>query len=62
MGAGHRAFDPQWGKALLAQCGEYGVSFFMKQMSAATPAKGKELIPVGLNVQEFPLDFPTLTK
>lgn len=53
-GPGHRRMDPLWAMNLLNDCRYYGVPFFMKQMSAATPAKGKALIPEHLQIQEFP--------
>lgn len=53
-GPHRRPCEESWAANLLRECREYGIPFFMKQMSAATPAKGKALIPEHLRVQEFP--------
>lgn len=53
-GPKHRHMEEWWATDLLQQCRTLKMAFFMKQMSAATPAKGKDLIPQNLNVQEFP--------
>jgi protein gp37 len=39
-GAGFRVMDPEWARALCAQCSALGVSFFMKQVSAFNPKDG----------------------
>jgi protein gp37 len=44
----------KWALKLRGQCAERKIPFFMKQMSARTPAIGKSLIPAELHVQEFP--------
>jgi protein gp37 len=53
-GPGHRPMRREWAEALLAECRQDGVAFFMKQLSAATPAKAAALIPAELLVREFP--------
>jgi protein gp37 len=54
-GNGFRPMEERWANVLLAQCQERDVKFFMKQMSARTPAEGKRLIPDHLQIQEFPV-------
>lgn len=54
-GSGFRPTEQRWAEAMLAECRKYNVAFFMKQMAAQTPQRGKELIPAHLRVQEFPL-------
>jgi protein gp37 len=53
-GPGHRPMDPVWAESVKSQCVTYGIKFFMKQMSAQTPAKGADLIPAHLLIREFP--------
>lgn len=48
-GPGARMMDPQWARALKAECEQVGVPFFMKQMT------GKKPIPDDLLRREFPL-------
>jgi protein gp37 len=45
-----RYMDPAWARALLAQCREAGVPFFMLQMSDP----GRKKIPGDLLIREFP--------
>lgn len=53
-GPGHRSMDQKWAENIQCECEGIGVKFFMKQMSAATPDKGKDLIPAHLLIREFP--------
>lgn len=53
-GAGRRPMKLAWAENIKIECEEFGVSFFMKQMSAQTPTKAKELIPANLLIHEFP--------
>jgi protein gp37 len=54
-GPHRRPMEQQWAENLLAECNCHGrPEFFMKQMSASTPEKGAELIPVHLLVRNFP--------
>jgi protein gp37 len=53
-GPGRRPMEQKWADDIKSDCDRLGIKFFMKQMSAATPAKGKELIPAHLLIQEFP--------
>jgi protein gp37 len=55
-GVNRRNCEQKWAEDLLAEIREYQpfVAFFMKQMSARTPAQGKALIPAHLRIQEFP--------
>jgi protein gp37 len=53
-GNSRRPCDRRWAETLLAECRAKGIAFFMKQMSARTPAEGKAAIPPELNIQEFP--------
>jgi protein gp37 len=55
-GAHRRSCDKAWAEKNQAECKEYGIPWFMKQMSARTPAEGKLLIPEFLNIQEFPVE------
>lgn len=47
-GPGARMMDAQWARDLRDECRHYGVSFFMKQMTAKKP------IPADLLVRQFP--------
>lgn len=47
-GPGARYMDPDWARSIRDQCGEYGIKFFMKQMTNRKP------IPDDLMVREFP--------
>lgn len=47
-GRGARLMKPSWARALLCECRENDVAFFMKQMTGKTP------IPEDLVVREFP--------
>lgn len=53
-GANRRPCERKWADDLLKECRERGTAFFVKQMSARTPAEGKALIPSDLMIQEFP--------
>jgi len=53
-GSRRRPVDAAWAEALQSECQEFNCAFFMKQMSASTPAKGKALIPAHLLIHEFP--------
>ncbi len=52
-GANHRPMELDWCHDLLAQCRQYGVAFYMKQMSATHPKDS--MIPPDLLVREFPV-------
>lgn len=54
-GSGHRPFDPDWARSIVAQCREAGVSVFMKQMGGHHPGSKLEDLPEDLRVREFPL-------
>ncbi len=47
-GRGSRYMEPAWAAQLLLQCRDYGIAFFMKQMTDRKP------IPEELLVREFP--------
>jgi protein gp37 len=53
-GNGYRKMEQGWAEDLRAECARTGTAFFMKQMSARTPAAGAALIPAHLLVREFP--------
>ncbi len=53
-GAGRRPMEQEWAENLRAECENDGVAFWMKQMSAQTPDKGKDLIPTHLLIHQFP--------
>lgn len=55
-GPNRREFKQEWAEHIMQQCEAAGIAFFMKQMSAITPTKAKELIPIHLNVQQFPAE------
>jgi hypothetical protein len=52
-GAQFRTMQLEWAENLLAECREFRVPFYMKQVAARSPGMGKEFIPPHLNVQEF---------
>jgi protein gp37 len=60
-GGKRRPMQTEWAEDIKADCERLGIAFFMKQMSAITPTKAKELIPIHLNVQNFPIDPAILT-
>lgn len=49
-----RPMEQSWAENIKAECEEFGVAFFMKQMSAFTPSQAAALIPAHLMVREFP--------
>jgi protein gp37 len=49
-GAGPRYMQPDWARSLRDQCANFGVAFFMKQMTA------KATIPEDLLVRQFPIE------
>ncbi len=53
-GGGRRNMPVEWAENLLAECRQYDVAFFMKQMSAITAPAGKLLVPEHLKIHEFP--------
>jgi len=56
-GSGRRECEAEWARQIRFEINEYlpgMVAFFVKQMSARTPAEGKALIPPDLMIQEFP--------
>lgn len=53
-GAGRRPMELAWAEAIKAECEYIGIPFFMKQFSAATPAKAAALIPAELLIRQFP--------
>jgi protein gp37 len=55
-GAKRRSDDVKWAENIRRECLELGIKFFMKQMSARTPAQGKALIPAHLLIQQFPVN------
>lgn len=53
-GAGRRPMEQKWAEDIKAECDEFGIAFFMKQMSAFRPAHAASLIPTHLLVRDFP--------
>ena len=53
-GHGRRTMEQQWAESIKEECREFGIAFFMKQMSAATPTAAKALIPAHLLIQQHP--------
>lgn len=49
-----RPMEQEWADNIKSECEEFGVAFFMKQMSARTPEKAAELIPASLLLRQFP--------
>jgi protein gp37 len=56
-GAGRRPIQIRWAEDIKDECEEFGIAFFMKQVSAHTPARASALIPSHLLVRQFP-DLP----
>jgi protein gp37 len=55
-GSVRRPMEQSWAENIKEECNSFGVKFFMKQMSAQTPAKAKELIPAHLLIHQFPTE------
>lgn len=53
-GADRRLMNMRWAENARDECAEFGVKFFMKQMSAFAPKQAAALIPAELLVREFP--------
>lgn len=53
-GDDRRPMQEVWARNIRQECEEFGVSFFMKQMSAKTPGRAAQLIPVDMLVRQFP--------
>ncbi len=53
-GENFRTMELKWAEDLLAECREFGIPFYMKQVAARTLALGKEFIPPHLEVFEYP--------
>lgn len=53
-GPNRRPMEQAWADSIMSECKERGTAFFMKQMSALTPDKGKSLIPEHLRIHQFP--------
>lgn len=53
-GNNRRPMQLSWAESIKSECEEWGVKFFMKQMSARTPDEAKNLIPTHMLVQQFP--------
>jgi protein gp37 len=56
-----RTMQLEWAENLLAECREFRVPFYMKQVAARTPGMGKEFIPPHLHVQEYPAAYSGAT-
>ena len=50
-----RPMQLEWAANIQRECGDFGVAFFMKQMSARTPTKAAALIPASLLIRQFPV-------
>jgi protein gp37 len=53
-GSGRRPMEQSWAEDVASDCEIVGTKFWMKQLSAQTPAKGADLIPAHLLIHEFP--------
>ena len=53
-GAGRREMQQEWAESVQEQCDALHIKFFMKQMSAATPTRGSEIIPAHLLIRQLP--------
>ena len=60
-GAGRRPMQQKWAEDLAYECEITRTKFWMKQMSAATPAKGVALIPADLLIRQLPGGPPCST-
>lgn len=49
-----RPMELSWAENIKRECEEFGVAFWMKQMSARTPEKAAALIPAEMLVRKFP--------
>jgi protein gp37 len=50
-----RPMELAWAENLRDECQASGTKFYMKQMSARTPDRAKDLIPVDMLIQQFPV-------
>jgi protein gp37 len=53
-GAHPRPMQTEWARNIKAECEEFDIAFFMKQMSARTLGQAAALIPASLLLREFP--------
>jgi protein gp37 len=53
-GANFRHMQLGWAESLLAECREFRIPFYMKQVAARTPEMGKDFIPPHLQVRQYP--------
>jgi protein gp37 len=53
-GANRRAMNQEWAERVKSECEALKVAFWMKQMSARSPAEGSKLIPAHLLTRQFP--------
>jgi protein gp37 len=72
-GAKARAFDMEWARAMLLQCREHGVPYFLKQLGSVVLDGGERVYfdefhadewskwPIDLRVREFPIAPPVDT-
>ena len=54
-GANRRTMNLEWAERIQAECKGRNVAFWMKQLSAHTPAKGAASIPAYLQSHQFPI-------
>lgn len=54
-GDGRRPMEQKWAEDIKSECEEFGIAFFMKQMSAFRPATAANLIPPHLLIRNFPV-------
>lgn len=53
-GDGRRPMELAWAENIKNECAEFGVAFFMKQLSARNPKQAAELIPAEMLIRQFP--------
>lgn len=53
-GPERRPMELAWAKQMAWECEHRGAAFFMKQMTAANPAKAAALIPAEMLIRQFP--------
>jgi protein gp37 len=53
-GASFRHMQLGWAESSVAECREFGIPFYMKQVAARTPEMGRDFIPPDLQVFEYP--------
>jgi protein gp37 len=53
-GTDRRPLQEQWARDIKAECEEFGIPFFMKQMSAYSTTQAAKLIPGDMLLRQYP--------